>query len=290
MKRLLISVSVLAPIAALGFYFLKMSDEAVYKISDYLTSTSTQEVIKKIENKVSALPPIFSEKDYPKSNLSVEGILNWTNKQRKINGSLPLLSKNSRLNQIAFLRIKDMFAKEYFEHNSPQGIGASDIAHDVGYEFILVGENIALGNFDGDEALVQAWMDSPGHRANILNNRYTEIGIAAEKGLYKGKSVWLAVQVFGRPLYLCKQPDYALKKIINERESKIDLLNIEAKAYYFEIQEMKNAGIRNANEYNKKVAAYNEIIKEINSLVAEIKSMIEKYNSQVKIFNACVQN
>ena len=105
-----------------------------------------------------------------------------------------------------------MFEKEYFEHKSPSGIGASDIAHDVGYEFILVGENIALGNFDGDEALVQAWMDSPGHRANILNKRYTEIGIAAEKGLYQGKMMWLAVQIFARPMSLCQNPNQLTKK------------------------------------------------------------------------------
>jgi hypothetical protein len=242
-----------------------------------------------VEEKMAELPPVLSKKDYPSSTLSVGGILDFTNRQRKENGSLFALSKNLKLSQIASLRIKDMFEKEYFEHQSPSGIGASDIAHDVGYEYILVGENIALGNFKSDEDLVQAWMDSPGHRANILNGRYTEIGIGAEKGLYKGKKVWLAVQIFGRPLSLCREPDYSMKKSIDEIENKINLLDIKAKVYYFEIESMKKDGVDDVDEYNRKIEEYNEVVRQIKSLNLEIKSFIDRYNGQVKIFNACLE-
>ena len=216
------------------FYFyqsLKVSIPILKEVSDYIETTSTQKVIRKIEEKIAELPPVLSKKDYPESVLSIEGIINFTNKQRELNSSLSPLFQNSKLNQIASLRIKDMFEKQYFEHKSPSGIGASNIADDIGYSFILVGENIALGNFNGDEDVVQAWMDSPGHRVNILNSRYTEIGIGVEKGLYKGKKVWLAVQIFGRPLSLCAEPDYSIKKMINELENKISLLDIKIKVY-----------------------------------------------------------
>ena len=258
-------------------------------MSDYIGATSTRKIIQKAEEKIAELPPVLSKKDYPESLLSVGGILDFTNRQRKENGSLPPLSQNSKLARIAVLRIKDMFAKEYFEHQSPSGVGASDIAYDVGYKFILVGENIALGNFSGDDGLVQAWMDSPGHRANILNSRYTEIGIAAEKGLYKGKKVWLAVQIFGRPLNLCQEPDYSIKKAIDEGEDEIVLLDIKAKAYYFEIKSMEKGKIKDIEEYNKKIGEYNEIVNQIKLLSGEIKNIVDKYNGQVKVFNGCLE-
>lgn len=291
MKKILTAIFILIPLTVLGFYFFKTSEFAVPSLTDlsgYIRATSTQNIIQKVEEKIAELPPILSKKDYPESTLSANGILNWTNNHRKTNGSLPALARNSELDQIASLRIRDMFEREYFEHNSPSGIGASDIASGVGYEFILIGENIALGNFASDEDLVQAWMDSPGHRANILNNRYTEIGIGAEKGLYKGKKVWLAVQIFGRPLSLCAEPDYSIKKSISDTENKIDLLNTKAKTYYSDIKSMEERTIDNPEEYNKKVSEYNEIVKQIKILSDGIKILIDKYNSQVKTFNACI--
>ena len=274
------------------FYFyqsLKVSIPILKEVSDYIETTSTQKVIRKIEEKIAELPPVLSKKDYPESVLSIEGIINFTNKQRELNSSLSPLFQNSKLNQIASLRIKDMFEKQYFEHKSPSGIGASNIADDIGYSFILVGENIALGNFNGDEDVVQAWMDSPGHRVNILNSRYTEIGIGVEKGLYKGKKVWLAVQIFGRPLSLCAEPDYSIKKMINELENKISLLDIKIKVYYLEIQSMEKGKIKDIEEYNKKISQYNETINQIKSLNGDIKNFIDRYNSQVRIFNVCIE-
>ncbi len=293
MKKFLISVVIFVSIVALGFYFFRTTEVVIpifNDISNYIGATSTEKIIKKVEEKITELPPILSIGDYSNnSNLSIAGIFDETNRQRKENGSLPPLSQNAKLNQIASIRVKDMFEKGYFEHKSPTGIGASDIAYDVGYEFILIGENIAIGNFESDKVLVQAWMDSPGHRANILNKHYTEIGIAAERGLYKDKKVWLAVQIFGRPLRLCNEPDYSINKSIDEGENKIDLLNIKAQAYYFEIKSMEKEKTENINDYNKKIGEYNEIVRQIKLLNDEIKSFIDKYNSQVKVFNACIE-
>lgn len=289
MKKLLIFVTIFIPLAVFGFYLLKSPEVSVSTMTDHISAISTEKIIHKIENDIAILPPILSKKDYPESSLSVGGIFNWTNKQRKENGSIPPLSQNSKLNQIASLRVKDMFDKEYFEHKSPSGIGASNIAYDVGYEFILIGENIALGNFSGDEAIVRAWMDSPGHRTNILNSRYAEIGIAAERGLYKGKKIWLAVQIFGRPMSLCEEPDYSIKKSISESKNEIDLLDIKAKAYYFEIKSAEKGKIENVEEYNKKVGQYNEIVGQMKILSGGIKNLVDKYNRQVKVFNVCIE-
>lgn len=292
MKKSSIYIIVFVVFIATGFYFLKSQSVSIPTLNDlsgYIEATSTRDIIQRVEKKISTLSPILSPKNYPNSSLSIGGILEETNKQRKENGALPPLSQNLKLNRIATLRIKDMFEKEYFEHKSPTGIGASNIASDVGYDFILIGENIALGNFKDDKDLVQAWMNSPGHRANILNSRYTEIGIGAEKGKYNGKEVWLAVQIFGRPLSLCDGPDKSIKQSIDEGENLISVLDIKAKAYYFEINSMKSSGIKNVDEYNKKVREYNNIVNQIKNEENELKILIEKYNDQIRIFNSCVK-
>ena len=68
-----------------------------------------------------------------------------------------------------------------------------------------------MGNFKNDQDLVSAWLNSPGHRANILNTRFTEIGTAVLKGFYEGREVWMAVQEFGLPLSSCPNPDSKVK-------------------------------------------------------------------------------
>lgn len=292
MKRFLIHAVVIVVFVVAGFYLFDFSNVSAPIINDLSTrvkATSTKNIIRKVEDKISALSPILSGEDYPNSNLSNVGILNETNLSRKENGHLSPLSQNSKLDRIANLRIKDMFTNGYFEHKSPTGIGASDVAYDVGYEFIVIGENIALGNFQDDKALVQAWMNSPGHRANILNDRYVEIGISAEKGLYRGEKKWLAVQIFGRPLSLCVGPDKTMKKSIEESESAISLLDIKAKAHYFEINSAKNDGIKNVNDYNEKVQEYNGVVDQVKNKESEIKNLIENYNNQIRIFNECVK-
>src|SRR5262249_8345343 len=114
--------------------------------------------------------------------LTQAGVIKWTNIQRQENGALPALTVNAKLNESAQLKLKDMFAKQYFEHVSPSGVGPDGLANEVGYAYASIGENLALGNFADDRALVQAWMDSPGHRANILGKSYREIGVAVGKG------------------------------------------------------------------------------------------------------------
>ena len=177
-----------------------------------------------------------------------------------------------------------MFAKQYFEHISPQGLDVSDLAEDAGYKFIEIGENLALGNFLNDETLVQAWMDSPGHRENILNSNYKEIGVAVLKGTYQGKTTWMAVQHFGRPLSDCPQIDTTLKQKIKSSKVLLNQMNTELDA---KRKELEQAG-RSDPEYNQKVEQYNKLAGEYNKLAEETKQLLEDYNSQINNFNKCV--
>ncbi len=114
------------------------------------------------------------------------------------NAGLSQLTVSPILEEAARMKAEDMAENEYFAHTSPAGLNPWYWFYRAGYEFIHAGENLAV-NFVDSEDVEQAWMDSPGHRANILNGNFTEVGIAAVPGTYKGKKTIYVVQLFGAP-------------------------------------------------------------------------------------------
>lgn len=211
-------------------------------------------------------------------------IIAETNLQRKENGNLPQLAENAKLAATASAKANDMFLNQYFEHVSPNGTTPGELAQNYGYNYIIAGENLILGNFASEKEVVQNWMDSPGHRANILNNRYTEIGVAIIKGTYKGETVWIGVQEFGLSLSSCNEPSPVLKNQIDAEKNQIDIL-------FLQINESKTT-IENTNQnsavYRKMIDDYNQIVLKYNSLADQLKQDIANFNEQVNIFNACV--
>lgn len=113
--------------------------------------------------------------------------------------SLGTLTVNPVLEKAAQMKADDMARNGYFSHNSPAGITPWHWFREAGYQYVFAGENLAV-NFADSEAVDKAWMNSPTHRANIMNGRYTEIGIATARGMYKGKETTFVVQLFGKPL------------------------------------------------------------------------------------------
>ena len=216
-------------------------------------------------------------------------ILPLTNSERAKNGVSQLLVANSLLNTIAKMRMDDMFAKQYFQHSSPTGGDTASIyAKQVGYEYILIGENIALGNFSSDKEMVEAWMNSPGHRANILNKNYTMLGVAVGSGTYENRTQTIGVQIFGRPLSLCPKPDQTNQDLIASSTESIKQAQIKAETMLAELNQVKAAANVDWSYFNQKVIEYNYFAKQINESVAALKVLIEKYNSEVKIFNSCI--
>ena len=193
-----------------------------------------------------------------------------------------------------------MFAKQYFAHISPSGVGASDLAEKNGYHYIAIGENIAMGNFENDKALVDAWMASPGHRANILNARYREIGIAVGPGTFaaseggdprqgrEGRKTWIGVQVFGLSLSACPEPDSLLKARIDNEKGKITDLENAVSALRDKIKSSELKTKEEVAAYNQKVDAYNILVNQLNAFVADVKSTISEYNAQVEALNTCI--
>ncbi|MFA5933745.1 MAG: CAP domain-containing protein [Candidatus Paceibacterota bacterium] len=220
------------------------------------------------------------------AQLTASGIITFTNEARKANGNLPPLTYNAKITASAKKKVQDMFAKQYFEHVSPSGVGVANLADNEGYLYIMIGENLALGNFPTNKNLVDAWMASPGHRANILNNRYTEIGVAVGQGVYQGRSTWIAVQHFGLPISACPIIDKNLKDSIDAQ--RIILTNMESELIT-KREELEKKGAQNDPDYNDKKDTYNALVREYNSLVVKIRADITTYNDQVKAFNECAQ-
>ena len=132
------------------------------------------------------------------TNISETEVINLTNGQRGQNG-LAGLKTNSSLNKAAALKAKDMFEDDYWAHFAPDGTSPWYFFGMVNYKYTWAGENLAR-DFATSSGVVSAWMASSGHRANILNSNFTEIGVAVVDGNLEGEDTTLVVQLFGRPV------------------------------------------------------------------------------------------
>ena len=228
-------------------------------------------------NQLAAAGLVSSER-----SLSRAGVIAVTNEER-IRGNLPPLAENAKLNEAARLRLEDMFKNQYFAHQSPAGGGVAEAVKTTGYQYIVVGENLALGGFRDDRAVVAAWLKSPGHKANMLARRYADIGVAVGEGNYEGTRARLAVQVFGTPISVCPGPAESLKADIYENKKRIDQLESKLAGLKTEIDQ---AGPLTAG-LSSKIKEYKRLATEFNSLIRVTQAAIVRYNDQVGIFNIC---
>jgi uncharacterized protein YkwD len=128
----------------------------------------------------------------------VQQVLNLTNQFRAQNGLAPL-RLNTELNAAALTHSKNMALQDFFSHTGKDGSTVGDRLKTVGYESQAWGENIAAGYSTPDQ-VVQSWINSPGHRVNLLNRSYTELGVgyyylANDTGSVNYRSYW--TQDFG---------------------------------------------------------------------------------------------
>ncbi len=258
------------------------------KYFNKLPDIASSPLVQQIKEDISAPPPLIGDLTGQSANLTNQGVIFWTNKNRADNGQLPPLTENTKLDQAAQLKLADMFKQQYFEHVNPQGVGPGDLAKKTGYNYLSEGENLALGNYKDDQVLVEAWMNSPGHRANILNSKYTEIGVAVGKGVYEGHVTWLAVQEFGRPASDCPAVDVSLKTQINEQQREINAEQGQLEQMKQQLSNSHPQTQQDYDEYNKQVAAYNQAVAIYNNKLDVLKQKIAQYNDQVNAYNACL--
>lgn len=248
-------------------------------------------------------------------NLDPAAILKWTNQYRADDG-LATLTTNDLLVKAAQNKTDDMFKNQYFEHVSPLGVTPAQVVTSAGYEYNLTGENLALGDFKDEKDLVDAWMASPGHRANLLNKDFTEIGISTGLNTFEDRGkTWLAVQEFGKPLADCSNPDNGILAQIDTKKAEYDSLNKQITTLSAEASNLNNQAnekIQKGNEIytntsdkeqaqpywdegtalrtqsQAKLAEVKTLQTQAEALQKEIKQESDNYNTQVNTYNACI--
>jgi uncharacterized protein YkwD len=281
---------------ALSLFLVK--DDVVLvlgNVSSYLNKNIKSPIIKLTEkeeilpSKVDTPGALRVVNDLFKTNndisLSKENVILLTNRYRKENDNLKALVENRKLNLSAEKKLQDMFNNQYFEHKSPSGLGIGDLVEKVGYEYILIGENLAMGNFKDEASLLDAWVASPGHRENIVNKHYTEIGVALGKGKFEGKDIWMAVQHFGAPRSICPLIDQVLYGKIILNQNKLKEMENEL---VLRREMISKGGLYEGNTHYEQIDIYNSLINPYNSLIKDTKQKIENYNNQIRAFNLCL--
>lgn len=129
------------------------------------------------------------------SQVSIKEIVDLANQSRAEVGLAPL-KLNAKLNISSAGKAEDMMTKQYFAHTSPEGVEPWYWFEKAGYPYTYAGENLALG-FETSTGVHQAWMNSKGHRDNIINPNYKEIGVAIIYGSFEGSFTTIIVQHFG---------------------------------------------------------------------------------------------
>lgn len=128
-------------------------------------------------------------------NVSSEQLLLLTNQKRQEDG-LGSLQFNEELSKAALLKARDMFEKNYWAHNAPDGTTPWFFFKKAGYDYVYAGENLARG-FTDSKSIVEAWMASPSHRENMLSGNYSEVGFGVMEGKLLGEQTVLVVELLG---------------------------------------------------------------------------------------------
>lgn len=131
------------------------------------------------------------------ADITPEEIIELTNKKRTAEGITPL-NINDKLSEAARQKAADMFALNYWSHVSPRGVDPWSFIANAGYSYLYAGENLARDFYSAD-GVVDAWMNSPTHRDNILSQKYQDIGVAVVGGILQGQETTLVVQMFATP-------------------------------------------------------------------------------------------
>lgn len=117
---------------------------------------------------------------------------------RRIAAGLPALRADDRLTQAADDRMRDMEEQSYWSHVAPDGRRPFERLRPRGYDFYYAGENLAAG-FETTELLVDSWMESKGHRENILSPIYQDCGVSILEGSTTRRATGMSIVVlFGR--------------------------------------------------------------------------------------------
>lgn len=129
-------------------------------------------------------------------SISDQELLVLVNQKRLENGLSPLIL-NGALSSAAYRKARHMLDNNYWAHFAPDGTSPWNFIISSGYNYVYAGENLAKGFVNANDA-VEAWMNSPKHRDNILSSQYRDVGFAIVEGTLQGEETVLIVELFGQ--------------------------------------------------------------------------------------------
>lgn len=201
-----------------------------------------------------------------------------TNQERQQNGK-KTLGWSPKLCESAKLKAQDMINNNYFEHVSPSGVAPWYWIKKVGYTYTFVGENLALNYYTAPSAN-KALMESKGHRENILNENFTQMGVAYLRGKIDGQDAFVVVQHFGSPApqqvtlkYTCEK-EKAEDKIAEFKKTKKKIEKYIEEAENVK-DDLKDAG-QSTKEVNEYINDMEDKLKEVNGYIKELEDYLAK--------------
>lgn len=288
-KTLIVAFLLIIPVA--GYLTVEKyfnTSSSAHSTSDNLLGSVLQSPLMNNEEEVVSS---LEEKSNKTLVLSQENILWYVNQNRSNHGLVPL-KLNTDLNTSAHLKNADMVTYDYFEHTNPITGANFDTFFDMSnYSFVRIAENLAMGNFITSKEVVDAWMESPRHRKNILNPDFRDMGIDIAQGTIGAISTKLITQHFGTPRTSCPQVDSNLKKTIDGLRITTESLHDQIQIKKQKIGEYDNSpdGHISTQDYNQLIDDHNELVKKYNTYGDKLRTSVNLYNSMVQAIDDCIK-
>lgn len=176
------------------------------------------------------------------SDISTQQLLVLTNEKRQENGIAPL-TINDNLSQAAANKASDMFGKDYWAHNAPDGTTPWVFIKGAGYNYVYAGENLARG-FNNASEVINAWMASSEHKKNMLSSNYQNVGFAVSTGKLNGEETVLIVEMLG-------SANYAPPVVAKEVEKPVDTVVASGSPSAVAKTETETLGVEKGKTINK---------------------------------------
>lgn len=285
-KQFLVSIIILGALG-IGFGIIPLPDAWTSYVDSLKNGSSdqTQIPVGSIEGEGEHIPeyaPSLGNKEV--SEYTDLDVLNVINEERA-KFELPPLVFSVDLERSSRQKVEDMVANNYFAHER-DGKVFEDFIKAENYDYVIIGENLARGEFKSAQRLVRAWLGSPNHRKNILNVRYQETGIAILPGTHDGQPVYYIAEHFGTPRSVClnvtsvnANKDFSiLQQVLRERGDEVASLK-------HTLSELTETGF----ERNKLLKLYQTKMNDLKSIEKTLQQKIEGEESLIQAYNSCIQ-
>ncbi len=133
------------------------------------------------------------------TNINTSDLLSYTNNERSA-GGLPSYSSNVKLSLAAQSKAEHMIENDYWSHYAPDGTSPWDFINAQHYTYQRAGENLAYG-FATSSGVLAGWMNSPAHKANVMDNGFTQVGFGIASGTFQGSDNTVVVAMYGEPIH-----------------------------------------------------------------------------------------